>query len=269
MAHDRNPKFIVFADKLASRFYIQSKIGNGYLPRIFFVGSNLDEESFDKLPTNIAIKVNHASGGVLLRHSEAPLSRGRFKPKENFPRIMLNSREINYSLARSLTDSWLSRRYENEVGSGYEWAYSQINPQLFAEEFINSESISFATDFKFFVFREKCPYFLVIEKTKDQVHKRMYDEHGTRLKAFPREHFIGEERIQISPVLQNMMKLAVTLADGIDHLRVDFFVDNDRVYVGELTPYDAGGVRVCTRNFERYAGSFWHPDWKGVKRNST
>jgi len=59
-----------------------------------------------------------------------------------------------------------------------------------------------------------------------------------------------------------MQELSLKLANGLDHLRVDFFVNGDKIYVGELTPYDAGGISVCNRKFELYAGEFWKPAWK-------
>jgi hypothetical protein len=161
-----------------------------------------------------------------------------------------------------MTDKWLSQRYETNLGSSFEWGYSQIAPRIFAEEFIDSDYGSMATDYKFFVFGSLCPYFLIVEKKDGKSVKKIYDSLGLRLKAFRGETFPHGESISISPTITSMLEIAVKLGDNIDHLRVDFFLRGSRIYVGELTPYDSGGVNVCTNKFERFAGNFWSPSWK-------
>ena len=265
MAFDHNPLFVTYVDKLASRDYVSARIGEDYLPKIFFDAERLDQESFNKLPLNVVIKVNHLSGGVLLRHAEAPLHNFKKLEKATFPRILVPPSQLDFSLARALTDKWLASRYEYAPGSGYEWAYSKVLPRVFAEEFIDSEEGSMASDYKFFVFGNACPYFLTVIKSGDKFSKGIYNEHGKRLRAFPGESFPNGESIPINETIKTMRELALTLANGIDHLRVDFFVKANRIYVGELTPYDAGGVTVCTREYEKYAGSCWKPIWKVEK----
>lgn len=43
-----------------------------------------------------------------------------------------------------------------------------------------------------------------------------------------------------------MKELACKLSSGIPHLRVDFYVFNDHVYVGELTFYHCSGFALLT-----------------------
>jgi hypothetical protein len=262
MAYDHNPLFVTFVDKLECRKYVESKIGSEYLPNLFFEGENLDLATFENLPTNVVIKVNHLSGGIILRHQDAPLYDFDLASVGPFPRILVPPRQLDFWRARGLTDSWLQSKYENATGSSFEWAYSNVKPRVFAEEFIESNPGSLATDFKFFVFRNLSPYFLTVEKQNGITSKKIFDKFGKRLKAFPKENFPDQESIEIDEKIIRMNELAITLADGIDHLRVDFYTLGEKIYVGELTPYDAGGVSFCTRKFERFAGEYWKPSWQ-------
>jgi hypothetical protein len=261
MALDHNRLFVTFVDKLESRNYVESKIGKEYLPKLYFKGDALEEISFKALPENMVIKVNHLSGGILLCHSGAPMNNLDVDPFGLFPRIFLPPSQLDFELATRLTNKWLSSRYENQVGSGFEWAYSLVKPQVFVEEFIESDPGAIATDFKFFVFKDQCPYFLTISKQNGVIQKKIFNENGERLKAFPNEYFDSNDTMLIDSRISQMRELAIILGNGIDHLRVDFFLKDRQIYVGELTPYDSGGVSFCTREFELFAGAFWVPSW--------
>ena len=48
-----------------------------------------------------------------------------------------------------------------------------------------------------------------------------------------------------------MKRLSMVLADGIPHVRVDFFDVNGRIYFGEMTFYDyAGYMNAVPQNWE-------------------
>lgn len=40
-----------------------------------------------------------------------------------------------------------------------------------------------------------------------------------------------------------MLEVASALSEGLDYIRVDLYWTGDSVYVGEMTPYDAGGLK--------------------------
>ena len=56
-----------------------------------------------------------------------------------------------------------------------------------------------------------------------------------------------------------MLELAERLSAGIDFLRVDLYDMEDRVLVGELTPYPlAGRQRFAPESLDGLFGSWWH-----------
>jgi len=187
MGHDHNPLFVTFVDKLAAREYIESRIGVGYLPELYFASDKLDPWMFSQLPENVAIKVNHASGGVILRHVDINTSNLRIPENAKFPRILISPEKLSFELAANLTNKWLRTDYSTVVETGFEWAYSRIERKVFAEEFIDSNRGSMATDYKFFIFRKLCPYFLIINKQGDRIQRAIYNEFGFRLNAFKGE----------------------------------------------------------------------------------
>lgn len=260
LVHDRDPRLVTFADKIESKHYIAQILGAGYSPNTIQVADQSSDLVESQLPHEYAIKVNHASGGVILVSEDfaasdpvpprgAPLSRLRVRPED------ARLTEIG-----SLLDHWLTITYGTLKG---EWAYSQVKPRIIVEEYLRNESEHPPPDFKFFVFGGQCKAVRIDQYRDDGKFRYHYTRDGTfidvRFAEFARPLF--EHQLPVAPLPDNfheMITIAEKLAQGLDFLRVDLYELNGRILVGELTAYPTSGTaRYVPRSFDKWLGEAW------------
>jgi hypothetical protein len=156
---------------------------------------------------------------------------------------------------------WLTQSYFWRPGTFPEWAYKFIAPCIVVEEFLISKSgQGVPPDYRFFIFNGICEYVEVDKSWSNQLTRTMFDRNwnaiDVKLKyppAFP---------LPIEPdEFKLMVKLAEKLANGIDHVRCDFYLVDSRIVFGELTNYHVGGLQEITISGDKGKfGQSWHPD---------
>jgi hypothetical protein len=66
--------------------------------------------------------------------------------------------------------------------------------------------------------------------------------------------------------LQHALALSKTLASDFDYVRVDWYIDGDRIYFGELTfTPGAGLVTGLDRGLNQMMGDMWIQDRRGTQ----
>ena len=70
-AHDRRPILTIFADKILSKNYIESIVGNRFLPKVYAIGNKPEDINWNLIPREFVFKVNHGSKGVVVVTHEA------------------------------------------------------------------------------------------------------------------------------------------------------------------------------------------------------
>ena len=115
--YDRNELFGVLCDKLAVREFVRDRVGDEYLPIVFQVVSDPADFDLDALPESFALKANHGWAQHILvpRKSEFSLD--------------------DHSAGMR---QWPTRHHGQKRWT-LEWAYSQVEPKLYAEEFLPGE----------------------------------------------------------------------------------------------------------------------------------
>ena len=53
---------------------------------------------------------------------------------------------------------------------------------------------------------------------------------------------VSDKKIEKPQCLDELLKLAAKLSEDIPHVRVDFYVINEKIYFGELTFYHGSGL---------------------------
>lgn len=214
--YDRNPLYTTLVDKYAVREYVADRIGKEYLIPLYGVYETYDEINFDALPDAFVLKVNHTSGGVY---------------------VTKNKEEINHEQWREEIHEWLDSNY---YWVHREWPYKNVPPRIIAEKFMVDESGTDLKDYKFFCFDGEPAMLFVGSERATDLRFDFFDLDFNHLPVTQQTK--NSERVIKKPKgFDKMVDLARELAQGLPHVRVDFYDINGHIYFGELTFYHNGG----------------------------
>jgi TupA-like ATPgrasp len=238
MLRDHRPLIVTFADKVAARSYIADIVGVQYLPAALHITDDPATLRHLQLPARYVVKPSHGSGVVIIVSPAAPAD-ARLPPPDAgwvYRHVRPNTVVIEDLIA--LCASWLDRLYGQ--GPNREWAYGGIPRRIIIEELLLDADGGIPQDYKLFVFNGRCRYIQVDggrfgERTQD-----FYQPDWTHLPMSGGPPWASEPIARPAQLLE-MIDLAQRLAVDTDFVRVDLYVFDDRIVVGELTNYPAGG----------------------------
>jgi hypothetical protein len=269
MAWDRNPLITTFADKIAVRSFIESRIGADYLVPIWGVFDRAEQIDFSALPREFALKVNHGSGGVIIVSEEADReSRLPQLINVGWERFTIHPDSLDRDHAVAVLNHWLGMSFEWWPGRTPEWAYRHVQPQILIEKFLNSNSEDGLVEYKAYVAHGVVLAFRLIQGSVTGIQRaafftREFERLPVRYldKGFP--HFAPWES-EVTPAFgADFVALAEQLMTGIDFGRVDCIVDNGVLRVGEITNYPtAGEYTYIPESFNAVIGRGWNPNYK-------
>ncbi len=225
-AFDRNPLFQVFCDKYAVRDYVKSKTSDLHFSEFLWVGDSSNKIPFEELTVPFVIKPNHGSGKII-------------KVKD--------PRNINKKDIVAQCKNWAKKPHGVSVG---EWGYKGIKGKILVEEYLGSLDDPLTTiDYKFFVFDGKVGFVQTISEKDQQKMYSMFSPAGERLPfkkwlAYAKEesmNIYGSPEITLPDNFEKMCTIAEAIGQDIDHIRVDLYSVDDKVYLSELTPYSSSG----------------------------
>ena len=216
--YDHNPQYCQMANKLQMRDFVKSKIGEGHTVKVLGIYDSWAQIDFAKLPKAFVLKTTHDSGSYVICKDKDSLSVKQIK-------------EAKKKITRSL------RR--NYYKTTREWQYKNIKPQIIVEEFLDDGSNNL-TDYKFFCFNGKCEFLYIMEEASSAPTQVILDANFNRL-PFRMDDEPSETMPQKPACLEEMLSYAQKLSQGIPFLRVDMYLVNDKIYIGELTFYHYGG----------------------------
>lgn len=214
----RNPLFQRVSDKELVKDYVHERTGPGNAVEtlgILRTNSEIDSFSF---PKNSVAKATHLSGAVVFVRDEQPSVDERDEMK-----------------------AWLATNYFH---LNREPNYKNLEPKVIIEPFIGVGDQP-PEDVKVHCFHGE-PRFIQVDYGRHREHLRdFYDLEGRRLemtfwKPPAKKEFPYREKIQ------KMIEISRPLSQGFDFLRVDFYVVEDGVLVGELTHFPTN----CVIHFE-------------------
>lgn len=272
MAWDRRPILTTFADKIAVRSFIESTIGAEYLVPVLGIYNRASEIDYGCLPREFVLKVNHGSGGIIVVSDKTP--RDVHLPTHTnvgWQRFDVHPESLNYEHANALLDHWLSMNFEWWPGRAPEWAYRNVRPQIYVEQFLNSLSDGPATDYKAYTFNGVVQAIRIMQGAASEKKRSAYVSREWEPLPFafveggiPQKPLTVEVDREFGIELVNLAEL---LMKGIDFARVDFLDDDGRLRVGEITNYPtAGNYTYQPDSFNEWMGCDWHPDYNGSPR---
>ena len=248
--YDRNPLLSITADKYEVRSYIKKVIGEERAEEILipllYVTDKPETIPFERLPSAFIVKPNHTSGRSII------VENGHF-----------NQEEIIKICRR-----WLKIPYGLEK---LEWAYQPIKRKIIIEKLLYKDDGSIPNQFNFYMFHGKCKSIHVIFGNKiNNPPISFFDEEWNFLSVKKPNRLPGL-KIKKPKNYKIMLKLAEKISKDFDHVRVDLYNLNEKIYFGELTHYVASGtIKLDPSSFEFELGKYWkirEEYWKNQIKN--
>ncbi|MEM9016153.1 MAG: sugar-transfer associated ATP-grasp domain-containing protein [Verrucomicrobiota bacterium] len=243
-----NERFIQCTDKLAVRSYVREKIGEQYLIPLLHGGNMISPEELLAFGDDIVIKASHDSGSAVV--------------------IRENSIEKAREACEKIEES-LSANYGERTN---EWWYAEIPPKVCVEKLILNEKDEIASDFKFFVFRQqegKSPEIFIevdFDRNTGSHHRGFYNSNREQVDTFGKGIVIDDVPNHDMPFPEvanyhEMLEVVKKLASEFDHVRVDLYHAQGRIYFGELTFSEGGGrSKWSPPEFDELLGNCWNLD---------
>jgi len=224
--NNRDPKLTLCSDKIAVRDYVtEAGYADILIPNIA-VYDSVNDISFDTFESEVVVKCNHNSGGLLFYNPHSLPSKKELK---------LAKKRLSY--IKKCDASVLSK----------EWNYKNIKPRILVEKVIRDKEGNLPLDYKFMCFDgEPKLLFLdlgLINDDKTYNHKyprNIYDMDFNLLPVFETRPNADYD-VRKPDNFDKMVEVARKLSQPFPHCRVDLYNVDGRVYFGEITFYHGGG----------------------------
>jgi len=231
--YDRDPGFVCLVDKLAVKDWVRERGTRDLrVPKVFWVGNELEQSDIARLPDAWVLKASHGSGTNYIKLPGEPVDIGKLN---------------------TLGKAWLKHDQSSVM---VEWAYSKVTKKLFIEEYIDVGEVV-PRDYKFFVFSGavKC---IQLDIGRFGGHTRNLFNKSWKDYGFRYTH----DRMVPSPDapknLNKMVDIVEQMAAGFDFLRVDLYSDGVNIWFGEITLYPGAGYEPFDAiEVDRMFGDWW------------
>ena len=200
---------------------------------IYGVWERFDDIDFDKLPNQFVLKTNHGSATNI---------------------IVKDKSRLNIAETRKKMNDYLQ---DDFAYYGFELHYAGIKPLIYAEQLLDFDETGIE-DYKFLCFDGKIHCFWV-DFNRHTNHKRnMYDLEWNLLPWNQWHYGNYEDEFEKPSNFEEMVRVANELCKDFDHVRVDLYNVNGKIYFGELTFTNGGGYEpIYPREMDYELGGLW------------
>lgn len=224
--YDQDPLKTRCADKYLVREYVQGKGLGGILIPLLGVWEHASDIDFATLPERFVLKCNHGSGWNV---------------------ICTDKSKLDIEQTRRQLDTWLSMTYGVDL---QEIQYFNIPPRIVCEEFMPVLGGD-VVDYKFHCSRGKVhSCFVAYDRSPVNPHQVCYDHYDIEWNRTDdiKEEFRPNRRLLPKPLrYDDLLKIASTLSEDFNYVRVDLYNCGDRVFFGELTFTPYSGIQSFYR----------------------
>jgi len=255
MLRDHRPLLVTFADKAAVRGYVAAAVGAHHLPAVHALLDDPGDLVGLKLPEYFVVKPTHGSGAVVVVSPRGLPGARLPEPGGAWVYAHVRPDSLDRRQLARVGAEWLEQLYGQ--GPNREWAYGRVPRRLIVEELLTGQDGGIPDDYKLFVFNQRCRY---IQVDSGRFGSRSQDFYRADWQHLPMSGGPpwAPTPEPAPPRLGEMIDLAERLSAPTDFLRVDLYVLADRVVVGELTSYPAGGQSpFIPESFNSEFGAHW------------
>ena len=218
--HESTQEKADLADKYKVREWVKNKIGSEYLiPLIGGPYYSADEIDFEKLPNRFVIKANHGCGWNI---------------------CVKDKKKLNIKITKYILNEWLKLDFSKN--SGLELHYSMIKPCLIIEQYMENMSGDL-TDYKFLCFNGK-PYYCWVDVGRYKNHRRNIYNLNWELQDWILGYENSDTEIPKPENFSKMIEIVEKLCQGFNHVRVDLYNIDGKIYFGEMTFTSGSGRKM-------------------------
>ncbi|WP_218645659.1 MULTISPECIES: ATP-grasp fold amidoligase family protein [unclassified Acinetobacter] len=217
--HYKTPVMTKMVDKFLAKEFARNIIGDDFIVKSYGTWNSFEEIDFNVLPKSFVLKTTHDQGGVIIVRDKNKLDKEYAKNK-----LSKHLNRQHYFLSR-------------------EWPYKNVKPRIMAEALLIDNEVDDLYDYKFYCFDgEPKIMYIAHGRHTDTCYFDFYDMDFNKLDISRPGYPQSNQHFEIPANWELMKQLARKLSLGFPHLRVDFYNINGRVYLGELTFFQGGGL---------------------------
>lgn len=224
--YDRKKAYIDIVDKVKFKNFVADRLGEEYVIPTLAVWDSPDEITLEGLPGKFVVKCNHASGDNYIHSGKRPA----------------DLQEIKACVG--------SKFNQDTSALTAEWTYKNVERKIFAESYLETSSPCGLLDYKIYCFNGVPMFFQVHSFTAhngsdnpDDVRnfQVFYDAEWNR-QPFTHGYPGPTDKDFARPEnFEEMERVAATLAQGFQFVRVDLYDIDGKIYPGEMTLYPFAG----------------------------
>lgn len=217
--YDHNPIYNTLVDKYRVKPWVAERLGEKHVSKTYAMWENAEDIDISGLPDRFVLKTNHDCGGVAICSDRSTFDLEAAKKK------LAKHLKINYY--------WRTR----------EWPYKDVKPCVFAEEYLDPNTDDGDLhDYKFYCFDgEPKMMFVASGRAAGDTRFDFFDMDFNHLDIKQSHAKNADKPIEKPLTFNSMVEAAMTLSNGIPHVRIDFYEINGQMYFGECTFFDSGG----------------------------
>ena len=208
------------ADKINLHQYCNRQLGTDICIPIIAVYNRPEDINWEVLPQQFVVKCNHGSGYNI---------------------IVSDKTKVNRDSVIKQLHTWLNEDYGM---IGYELHYSLITRKILIEEYKQSQGQLDLTDFKLFCFNGKPTFWQIITDRRTNEQISHYDMNWNYAPQYDWAKYSSRSDIAKPAHYVEMCDIATKLSSNFKFVRVDFYLIDDIVYLGELTFTPADGFQI-------------------------
>ena len=214
--HYKNPHHKVASDKALAKEWIGSRIGYEYVVPLIGAYDNVNDIDFSALPDRFAMKANEGWGS-----DQVILVDGKHR--------------YNMEHLKALAASWLypwSSYYYNNMCITDE---KPEKPLVLFEEFLDLGGHKFLDDYKFYCCNGKVKFALIVKERGSKNQSRTFVDRDWNVLPVRRAGKFSTAAPKKPENLEKMFELAEILCKEFPFVRIDFYNQDGKIYVGEMT----------------------------------
>jgi len=230
----RDPILPKLVDKYEYKEYVKKMVGEEYVVKNYGVWHSVEDIDLEKLPSQFVLKTTHDQGGVVI-----------CKDKTTFDFVKAK-RKLNKHMKRDLY--YLSR----------EWPYKSLKPRIIAEELLIDNEKGDLWDYKFYCFHGE-PKAMYISMGRQSTHVPFYYyDMDFNVLDIDRPHHESDGKIIEKPEnWESMKEIARKMSAGQPHVRIDFYDIKGKLFLGEYTLFQGGGLMPFSPRKWDYTFGSW------------
>lgn len=231
------------ADKVSLREYIKNTIGEEYLIPSYGIYNKLNPKIIEKLPNQFVIKSSHGSG-------------------KRFLEIIKNK---NNSNIKHICEKFNSAQKIKFGERQDELFYSVKEPKILIEKLLLDKKGKVPADYKFHCFNSDKGFDYCLEVILDRFEafeEVWVDSDWGKIdfKVNKKNKKTGSS-INKPENLDEIINIIKKLSKPFDYVRIDLYLENEKIYVGEMTFAEASGYyKMEPKEIELYLGKKWKMD---------